>query len=281
MFKRIVVGATIAAASWAAYYNIRRWWATWGVDSTEAAGTLAGDELVPSPTVVDTRGITIEAPPEAVWPWLVQMGFGRGGWYSYDQLDMKGHSASTILPEHQALEVGDVLPTHADGGFSVRLVEPDRALVVYLDTATVEGWGKKAGDSISKTETPGLAMSGGFLQGASSQEFAASWAFVLQPLGEHRTRLIERTRVWFGSPRPGSRMLSPMLGFGVFVMTQRQMLGIRERAERHEMERRQRAGTASMVARTTAAQVAPARTEPHPNGSAAAVTETMPGTVTT
>ena len=232
MIRRIVVGATIATAAWAGYTGIRRWWATWGFVPDEQDRPLAGDDLVPDGTNLLTRGITIEAPPEAVWPWLVQMGYGRAGWYSYDQMDMRGKSADTIVPELQKIAVGDTLPTHPDGGFEVKLVEPNKALAVYLDTALVQGWQKKPAESISATQTPGLAMSGTFLGSASPQEFKIEWAWILEPAGAGRTRLIERTRGWFGQANVGSKAMMPMLGFGVFVMMRRQMLGIRDRVER-------------------------------------------------
>jgi hypothetical protein len=232
MLRRIMVGASIAAASWVGYYSIRRWWATWGVVPDEQARPLPGDELVPEGTNLLTRGITIDAPPEAIWPWLVQMGFGRGGWYSYDQLDMKGTSLEAIVPELQKIAVGDTLPTHPDGGFEVKLVEPNKALAVYLDTKLVQSWQTKPAESISAKQTPGLAMSGQFLGSASPQEFKVEWAWVLEPAGPGRTRLIERTRGWFGEGNLGSKAMMPMLGFGVFVMMRRQMLGLRDRAER-------------------------------------------------
>ena len=232
MLKRIIVGAGLATAAWGTYRRINHWSASWGLEPAEQTKELPGDELVPEGINLLTRGITIEAPPEAVWPWLVQMGFGRAGWYSYDRLDMKGLSADRILPELQRLEVGDTMPTHDGGGFEVRLLEPNRALVLYLDSALVEGWKTRPDESISRTETPGLAMSGGFLGAASPQEFKVSWAFVLEPAGPGRTRLIERTHGWFGKGNPGTRMLMPVFGFGVFVMVQRQLKGIRQRVER-------------------------------------------------
>ncbi len=233
MLKRIIVGAGLATAAWGMYRRVNHWSSTWGVDPAEQTVSLPGDELVPEGTNLLTRGITIGAPPEAVWPWLVQMGYGRAGWYSYDRLDMKGLSADRILPELQGLKVGDQLPTHDDGGFEVRQLDPSRALVVYLDTGLVDGWEKKPEVSISAKDTPGLAASGGFLGAASPQEFKVSWAFVLEPAGPGRTRLIERTRGWFGKGNPATKMLMPMLGFGVFTMERRQMLGIRERVERN------------------------------------------------
>lgn len=230
MLKRIVVGTTIAATSWYAFYRVTRWRATWGVDPAEAGRVLPGDDLVPDAAAIDTRAITIDAPPEAVWPWLVQMGFGRGGWYSYDRLDMQGRSADAILPEHQSLAVGDIIPTDPGGGFVVRVLEPGRALVLAIDEEILARRGPEAA---SLTQAPGLAASGRFLETAVPPQFRASWAFVLEPVEGGRTRLIERFRAWFGPGTPINPVMAPMLGFGVFVMMRRQLLGIRERAERH------------------------------------------------
>jgi hypothetical protein len=193
---------------------------------------LPGDELVPDGETLLTRGITIAAPPDAVWPWLVQMGYGRAGWYSYDRLDMKGSSSDVIRPELQSLAIGDLLPTDPDGGFEVRLLEPNRALVVFIDAALVEAQRGAQAEGISSTETPGLAASGRFLELASPPDFAVSWAFVLQPAGPGDTRLIERTCGRFGAQTGASKALLPLMGFGVFVMMRKQLLGIRERAER-------------------------------------------------
>src|SRR6185369_12325462 len=103
----------------------------------------------------ETRGITIDAVVEDVWPWLMQLGYGRGGWYSYDKLDMKGHSATEILPEWQGLQVGDTVPTHPDGGFEVRALEPGRALVLYVDSEIAGQWKKPTPSDIPTSEAPG------------------------------------------------------------------------------------------------------------------------------
>ena len=90
----------------------------------DADRALAGDDIVaPAPTI-ETRSIEIDAPPSDVWPWLVQMGYGRAGWYSYDSIDMAGGSTRRIVPEWQSLDVGDVVPTHPGGGFEVRAMLP-------------------------------------------------------------------------------------------------------------------------------------------------------------
>ena len=234
-----IAGAVIGTTAGITVGRTVRWWRTWGVDQREVSKSLPGDDLVPTPTAIDTRGLVVDAPPEAIWPWLVQMGYGRGGWYSYDQLDMLGKSADRIMPAWQAIEVGDVIPTSPTSGFAVRVVEPGRALVLYSDTETVaaelakaaEAAKMTAGKPEGATEVPtGLAATGAILR-TTPPDFAASWAFVLEPLDGGRTRLIERFRVRFGVASPGFRLVAPVMGFGVFVMMQRQMRGILARAE--------------------------------------------------
>lgn len=216
-----IIGAVFAA---------NRWRTNWGFDPAEADRILPGDDLVPSPSNTETRGIVIDAPPRAVWPWLVQMGFGRAGWYSYDQLDMKGRSADTILPEWESLNIGDVLPTHPGGGFEVRVVEEGRALAVFTDTAIVSA--QAAAFAARPEAVPaGLRFSGSIMR-TTPPDFAASWTFVLEPLKNDRTRLIERVRVWYGAGTALSAVTGRALGFGVFLMTRRQMLGIRDRVEK-------------------------------------------------
>ena len=234
MRKRIVIaGAIIGTTAGIGIGRTVRTWRTWGIDPLEAKQPLAGDELIPVPSAIETRSITIDAPPAAVWPWLAQMGYGRGGWYSYDQLDMRGTSATKILPECQAIAVGDIVPTSPTTGFVVREVEPRRSLVLFSDTALVQSQAAAAAEDINLSERPvpaGLAATGTFL-GRTPQEFAASWAFTLEPLGGGQTRLIERFRVRFDGAAPAFRLIGPVMGFGVFVMVRRQLLGIRERAE--------------------------------------------------
>ncbi len=105
-------GAQVAAAMLTAPV-LRGWYDRWGATPVEVAGAMPGDELVPDPKITATRAITIGAPPEEVWAWLVQIGQGRGGLYSFDALgNLLGcdiHSASRIIPELQELHVGDLI----------------------------------------------------------------------------------------------------------------------------------------------------------------------------
>ena len=103
----------LAAGAVAGYVRARQWFTSWGAEPEEIDASLPGDELMADPTMIVTRAITIDAPPEAVWPWLVQMGQGRGGFYSYDWLEnlfgLDIHNADRLEPEWQALAVGDQL----------------------------------------------------------------------------------------------------------------------------------------------------------------------------
>lgn len=223
----LIVGAGVAAFR----LLVLPWWKAWGYAPDEATKPLAGDDIVEGGTTAETRGITIDAPPAAVWPWLVQMGYGRAGWYSYDQVDMNRPSAREILPEHQSLSVGDVVPTHPAGGFVVKAIEPNRHLVLFMDTELAAEQAKAAADA-DPTPT-NVRMAGAFMEGAQPTDFAVSWAFVLEEREHDRTRLIERVRVKFGAAdKPWTRFTMPVMGFGVFVMIRRQLLGIRDRAQR-------------------------------------------------
>jgi hypothetical protein len=187
----------------------------WGLDPHEAELPLPGDELIDEPSHVETRGITIHAPVAKVWPWLVQMGFGRAGWYSYDMLDARNPAPDGVMPEFQDLKVGDVMPTHPGGGFLVKVVEPERALVLYTDTDL-------------------LRSQSGREDNESYPEIQASWAFYLQP-EDGGTRLIERFRARTPGSGPATAVLGEIMGTGIVLMTRKQMLSIKERVERLEL----------------------------------------------
>jgi hypothetical protein len=127
--------ATVAGMAEALLVHLGR---TYGSTPEERAMRLPGDDIVPSPVVITNHAITIDAPPEDVWPWLVQMGWGRAGWYTARWVDRllfpaNGPSADEIVPELQELHVGDFIP---DGppetrtGFIVEQLLPNRALVL-------------------------------------------------------------------------------------------------------------------------------------------------------
>jgi hypothetical protein len=166
------------------------------------------------------------------------MGYGRAGWYSYDTIDMAGASSRRIVPDWQTLAVGDIVPTHPGGGFEVRRMEPERALVLYSDAELVSSQAKAARGQETAPTAANVQATGTLLAATQPSEFSASWAFVLEPTPDGRTRLIERFRVAFGATdKPWTAFTLPVVGFGVFLMTQRQMIGIRDRAETLARER--------------------------------------------
>jgi hypothetical protein len=241
LFSTIVSLVTVYVAA------IRPRQRSWGVDPAESTKPLPGDEIIPEPTVVDTRGITIAAAPERIWPWLLQMGYGRAGWYSYDRLDNESVSVRGILPEFQHLEVGDVVPTHPGGGFRVESIEPDHHLVLKVDPTLMtppkpehaDGAADadvvEAGDEVPETPAvPASLEATGRLSDLAMGEFEATWAFVLEPIDDGHTRLIERFRVQTPPSVGVQKVAMPILGLGVFAMTRKQLLGIRERAEDQE-----------------------------------------------
>jgi hypothetical protein len=172
----------------------------WGATADEATRSLPGDDLLAEADIVATRAITIGAPPSAVWPWLVQMGPGRAGAYTYDWIEnlfgLDMHSADRIHAEWQELEVGDVLRS-GEGKLRMRveILDPERALVNRSE----------AGDWV--------------------------WAFVLVP-DDGSTHLISRNRISMKGAAAGQRLGMLVMEPGSLVMERKMLRGIKERAER-------------------------------------------------
>lgn len=241
----ITLGALVGLALWSGLVMlvlglyrlaVAPWQHHWGATPEEVAREMPGDELLEA-TGATTRAITIAAPPERIWPWLVQIGYGRGGWYSYDQLDMNRPSVDRIVPELQSLAVGDVMPTHPGGGFEVRELEPDHTLVLYADRALMNAQAEKHPEGLDDSP-PNLKATGTYLENTLRGDFQASWAFVLEPNDKGGTHLVERFRGRMPLPenaptaaRMGPKVAGNMLVFGLFVMVRRQMTGIRDRVE--------------------------------------------------
>ena len=164
MLLTLLVMLALLALYW---FPIRRWMNQWGATPSDLARVMAGDSLLPDPTYSGTMAVTVNATPEHIWPWLVQIGYRRGGLYSYDWLDrlfgyLDRPSATKILPECQQLAVGDTIPLGRGPSWPVAAIESNRALV--LDMRNIGGldW---------------------------------VWQFGLYPVDETRTRLISRSRV--------------------------------------------------------------------------------------
>jgi hypothetical protein len=201
---RILVAVAGVAASVVAIERLysrflRDWVLTWGATAEEAARPLPGDDLLARADIVATRAIGIDAPPSAIWPWLVQMGPGRAGAYTYDWIEnlfgLNMHSADRIHPEWQNLAVGDVLRSRKDGpGMRVEILRPERTLSNRSE----------AGDWV--------------------------WTFVLVP-EDGSTRLISRNRIAMKGAAAGQRLGMLVMEPGSLIMERRMLLGIKQRAE--------------------------------------------------
>jgi hypothetical protein len=188
---------------------LRPWYLNWGPTAEEATAALPGDDLVPDAPTQYTRAITIAAPATAVWPWLVQLGQGRGGLYSYEWLEnligCEMTNADRVHPEWQQVAVGDYVRMYPEGKgpppFRVAAIIPGEALILG--------------------HTEGLAAPG------PGVAWSDTWAFVLRPIDAAHTRLLLRTRThgW------GAPVLEGLLEPGVFVMERGMLRGIKDRAE--------------------------------------------------
>jgi hypothetical protein len=185
---------------------------TWGATNDEVAAAYPGDDLVPDPDGGATMATALPGPPEQVWPWLMQMGGGRAGWYSWDWLDNKGvRSLWRIVPEWQSLRVGQRL-TGPTNWWTVVVLRPRSALVLRSSYGLLTG---RSFDSQSG-RLPPVYVDG-------------SWGFHLRPTSDGRTRLVVRTRSRT-RPRALSRPLGLLVGEPVhFFMQMRQFQNLRRR----------------------------------------------------
>lgn len=176
---------------------LRQWQMTWGATAEEVSRYMAGDELLENPALNATRAVEIKAPPEKVWPWLVQMGYKRAGLYSFAKLDNGGMpSAERIIPEYQNLKVGDsILPL-----LKVVEMEPNKSMLWV------------------------------FQKGASPWE-NATWSWGLYQTDSGHTRLVSRLRQQYTF-----NSLQEIIGWGIIdsmeiFMMRTTLLGIKRRVE--------------------------------------------------
>jgi hypothetical protein len=198
MVPTILVMLTVAVLYW---FPVRRWMSRWGATPSDLSRVMAGDRLLIDPTYSGTLAVSIDAPPEDIWPWLVQIGYQRGGLYSYDWLDrlfgyLDRPSATRILPEFQHLAVGDKVPLGRGPSWPVAVIEPCRALVLDMRNLSDFDW---------------------------------VWQFGLYPVDGTRTRLVSRSRV--RTQRIWARLFTYAIEPAGFLMTRRMLLGIKDRAE--------------------------------------------------
>jgi hypothetical protein len=205
--RAAAAGAAVIGTAVAGYILlVRRWQLRWGATEEECDAVLPGDDLIANPDLLATRAITVHAAAEQVWPWIAQLGQGRGGFYSYDTLEnLVGchiHSADQIVPQWQAITVGDQVKLHPEVGLDIAVAEPGRALV----------------------------LRGGVPMGTAPPPYDFTWAFVLRERSDGTTRLLVRER--YGYTQRWASLLVEPVAVVAFVMSQRMLRGIRDRAER-------------------------------------------------
>ena len=245
MNKKFTIGVTAAlgAVGLLAYYlRFRPWQRRWGATDEELQRTHPGDELFPEADQMLMRVVTVKATPTMIWPWLVQIGQGKAGFYSFDWLEnlagLKMKNARGINADWQHLQIGDIIPVEPEGrGFKVYLLEPERALV----------FGGRKGEA-------------GVFEVCTRRAPAFSWAFILVPLDSERTRLISRWRN-LSQTSPWNTLTDIFVVPLDFLMTRRMLQGIKQRAEKtgelaeKPEEAEKKPGSNGAVTSTTAMQL--------------------------
>jgi proline iminopeptidase len=186
-----------------------------GATRDEERRPLPGDELVPHPMWAATRAVTIDAPPAEVWPWVAQMGYGRGGWYGWNPLEREDTGVFRLLGDLPPPRIGDIWLDgpgchESKGAFKVEAVEPPSTLVLH-----------SIRDPLTGRELEPAKHARLFIDTA--------WAFHLDQLTRDKTRLLARTRIRIG-PRCAILALKWM-GSGDTVMQRRLLDGIKARVE--------------------------------------------------
>ena len=226
---RDIVGALATAATVYGVW-VRPRLLRWGATDAEVAGPFPGAELVPAGARSGTMAVTIEVPPDQVWPWLLQIGWDRGGWYSWDSLDNAGRpSAREVHPEWQDLAVGDRLKFWAPGlgvadSYEVAVLEPNRFLGLY-----------GLSDLRGRALDPEQPRPSAYLEGL--------WGLLLTELPGGRTRLVSSGYQAF-RPRWLERffyewLLAPV----VWIMTARMLAVLKRNVERAARARSRAAAT--------------------------------------
>jgi hypothetical protein len=197
----IAAGGLVLAAGLeaTAYRRWRPWCLGWGATEDEVARALPGDELLADPDIVSTRAVGVDAPPGSIWPWLVQMGPGRGGAYTYDWIEnlfgLGMHSTRRILPQYQGVKAGDEFPLGPGRpAMRVAVLDPERTFTLrFADGNWV-------------------------------------WIFSLSAEDRH-TRLISRNRIAAAGAWPARLFGMLVMEPGSLIMERKMLLGIKERAE--------------------------------------------------
>lgn len=215
-----IMGAGALTGAAAYWFLGRKRLNTWGATYEETERLLPGDEYILQPKLRATRAVNIHARPSEVWPWLVQIGQGRGGFYSYDWLEnlfgFNIHSANRIVPELQHLKEGDTISLEPGGlGLTVQKIDKNKTLILRwcFDTKA-----KQAVD----------------IDGPKPEEYVeGTWVFHLEELDKKSTRLISRIRIDWTSGFQNSVFNRVFIEPADFVMERKMLLGIKKRAEQN------------------------------------------------
>lgn len=210
-----------AVPIWLASPVIRPWHLRWGATDAEVAGPMPGDDVVRRAQFNATRSVTIDAPPASVWPWIAQLGYRRGGFYTYDQVDNAGEpSADRIIEEYQDLNVGDEIPMwHESRGLSI---------AYKVDSFEVPDWMlwvHRPHEDVYPDST---------------------WCWRLNKLPIGTTRLVTRMKQDYRWQTPRLALFNLVLmELGDFAMERRMLKGIKARAERFGSNLERRSGAAA------------------------------------
>ncbi len=196
---QIGIVAAVAVVVVVFFGSYRPWHLKWGATPEELALSMPGDEIVRRPIFNATRVVTVNARPEDIWPWIVQIGFGRAGWYSIDLFDNLGrHSSERIVPELQRIEIGDLVPLGPGEGSGMFVKE-------FVVNRSMLWWTGKDGQT--------------------------TWAWGLYPTPAGATRLVTRVRTPLSLREPISAVWLLLSEVADFPMMRKCLLGIKRRAE--------------------------------------------------
>jgi hypothetical protein len=219
----IGIGIAVGVAGFVYALVIRPWHLRQGATDAEVRRSLPGDDLVPAPKCGYTQAITIRASVSEVWPWLVQIGYKRAGWYSHDFLhrltgiagsvDDEHGSAKRIIPELQDLKVGDVVEIAPGMGYVVAGIEPEQALILQSRIDTVK-W-----ESLSSSDP------------LPEKYLISSWVWFLEEIDEKTTRLIVRVRSDYNPGLLSTLSVGIPVELGSLVMQPKTLRVLKQRAE--------------------------------------------------
>ncbi len=214
--RKLAALAGAVSGALGAYIAVRPRFLHWGATDEERHRDLPGDDIVEDARYTATRAVTIEAPPEAVWPWLAQMGQTRGGFYSYEWLEnlfgLNIHNADRVIPELQHLRPGDLVP-----------LAPGNRLALQVET-------------IEPPHTLVLRTPGNLADHLAEGHVIGTWTFAVEPLDEESSRLIVRWRSTYRRTALGAIANRYALEPVHFLMERKMLLGIKARAERAFLE---------------------------------------------